>query len=155
MTQPSVRRATTDDLDAIESLADEAGRELRPQRGGAFLVDAPDRVSADRSRVIHAIDAPDRGVWVAAIDDAVVGYAVATMRTLTESATAVIDELFTSAEARSVGVGERLVEEIVAWAIINEATGVSATALPGARATKNFFEGLGMKARAIVVHRDL
>ena len=35
------------------------------------------------------------------------------------------------------------------------AIGVDALALPGDRATKNFFETFGLKARAIVVHLSL
>jgi hypothetical protein len=44
---------------------------------------------------------------------------------------------------------------IVAWGTERGAVGIDAVVLPGARETKNFFESFGLKARALVVHRDL
>jgi hypothetical protein len=44
---------------------------------------------------------------------------------------------------------------LVAHASDAGAIGIDALALPGDRATKNFFETFGLKARAIVVHRSL
>lgn len=155
MTTPAVRPVTADDLDALRALALEATHELRSQRGGAFLVDAIDRPTRDDASMIAHLHEPDRAAWVATIDDVVVGYAYASMRATSSERFVMIDELFTSHGARAIGVGERLVDEVSAWAIVNGASGVSATALPGARETKNFFEGMGLKARAIIVHREL
>lgn len=41
------------------------------------------------------------------------------------------------------------------WFVGAGCTGVDALALPGARATKNFFEENGFTARLLVVHRRL
>ncbi len=155
MTTPAVRPVTADDLDALRVLVLEATRELRAQRGGSFLVDAIDRPTRDEAAMLAHVHDADRAAWVATIDDVAVGYAYASLRATTTTRIVMIDELFTTPEARAIGVGERLVDEVSAWAIVNEASGVSAVALPGARETKNFFEGMGMKARSIVVHRDL
>ena len=46
-------------------------------------------------------------------------------------------------------------DAVLAWAGEQGCVGVDALALPGDRATKNFFETFGLVARAIVVHRDL
>ena len=67
----------------------------------------------------------------------------------------VIDDLFTEPGARSVGVGEAMLAVIVEWGTDRGAVGIDAVVLPGARETKNFFESFGLKARALVVHRDL
>ena len=44
---------------------------------------------------------------------------------------------------------------LIAEATARGAVGIEALALPGDRATKNFFEAQGMVARAIIVHRQL
>jgi hypothetical protein len=43
----------------------------------------------------------------------------------------------------------------VAWCREQACVGIDALALPGNRATKNFFEMLGFTARALVVHKVL
>ena len=48
-----------------------------------------------------------------------------------------------------------LFAEALAWMGRIGCTGVDALALPGARATKNFFEENGFTARLLVVHRPL
>jgi GNAT superfamily N-acetyltransferase len=58
-------------------------------------------------------------------------------------------------DARSVGVGEALMDLIVAWCEQRRCVGIDAHALPGNRATKNFFETFGFKARLLTVHRPL
>ena len=68
---------------------------------------------------------------------------------------AVVEELFVEPEARSVGVGEALIGALLDDAQDRGAAAVQSMALPGDRATKNFFESQGMVARAILVHRWL
>ena len=46
------------------------------------------------------------------------------------------------------------VSDLIAWAHEAGAVGIDALALPGDRATKNFFETAGLTARAILVHRS-
>ncbi len=94
--------------------------------------------------------------WRAPFDGVIVGYAVARLeRSPTAPLLAVIEDLFTEPEARSVGVGEAMLGAVVEWGTERGAVGIDAMALPGARDTKNFFETFGLKARALVVHRDL
>ena len=64
-----------------------------------------------------------------------------------------IVELFVSPWARELGVGEHLMAATVSWARDRGCEGIDAVALPGDRATKNFFESHGLVARAILVHR--
>jgi len=72
-----------------------------------------------------------------------------------EGLLAVVRDLYVEPAARGVGVGAATMEAILAWAGERGCIGVDALALPGSRATKNFFEGFGLVARAIVVHRSL
>ena len=46
-------------------------------------------------------------------------------------------------------------DHILAWARDHGCFGLDSLALPGDRATKNFFESFGLVARAIVVHKPL
>ena len=66
-----------------------------------------------------------------------------------------IEEIFVEPDARSVGVGEALADLLLDAAAERGALGVDSLALPGDRATKNFFETQGMVARGIIVHRQV
>jgi ribosomal protein S18 acetylase RimI-like enzyme len=66
-----------------------------------------------------------------------------------------IIDLYVDPGAREVGVGELLADACLEWCGARGCRGVDALVLPGNRATKNFFEGLGLTARAIVVHKSL
>ena len=95
-------------------------------------------------------------VWVGTLDDASVGFAVARLVVLADGTSlAAVDALYVLPEARGVGLGEALMDEVLAWAAAGGAAGIDAVALPGDRVTKNFFERYGMTARALQVHRRL
>ncbi len=99
---------------------------------------------------------PTRSVWVGTIDDYIVGYAAGRIEDLAPGERlGVIEDLFVEAEARSVGVGDALANAIVGWFMSRGCTSADALALPGARATKNFFEESGFTARLLVMHRRL
>ena len=99
---------------------------------------------------------PSRLVVVGCVDEVVVGYGMVRLKGLPDGRPlGVIDDLFTHPEARGIGVGEAMMDEILAWCRDHRCTGVDAVALPGNRHTKNFFETFGLTARAIVVHRSL
>lgn len=152
----TARRATPADLDAIAALADGALDELEPTRGGSVWIRREARARPTRDSLAAALDDPGQLVLVGCVDDAVVGYAAARVEVLRDhSRLAVIDDLFTDPGARGVGVGEAMMDEVVAWATRQGCFGIDALALPGNRATKNFFETFGLVARAIVVHRPL
>ena len=95
-------------------------------------------------------------VLVGTIDGVVVGYATARTERLRDgSLLGVIGDLFVDEEGRGVGVGEALMDAILAWCSEHGCQGVDALALPGARATKNFFEGSGFTARLLVMHHRM
>jgi GNAT superfamily N-acetyltransferase len=150
------RRATTQDLPTLERLAAEAVAELVPQRGGAMWARTVGRRAPYVEGFVHALDDPTAVVLCGTVDGSVVGYAVAHLDPLADdSLLAVIDDLYTEPGARTVGVGEVLLGEIVTWATERGAVGLDAIVLPGSRETKNFFETFGLRARALVVHREL
>lgn len=113
--------------------------------------EAPDAAAFGRS-----LDAEDRRFWMANLDGASVGFAAARLRRLTDgSLLADIEALYVLPEARGVGLGEALMEAVLAWAAAAGAAAVDSVALPGDRVTKNFFERFGLTARALQVHRRL
>jgi len=67
----------------------------------------------------------------------------------------VVDDLYTEAGIRELGLGEVTMQALVDWCAEQGCFGVDSLALPGDRHTKNFFESFGLVARAIVVHRSL
>lgn len=94
-------------------------------------------------------------VIVGTIDDAVVGFGSARFDDREGiGRVGVIDGLFVEPEARSVGVGETILDEIMRHGTQAGCIGWDAFALPGDRTTKNFFETMGFKARLLVMHRD-
>jgi len=91
---------------------------------------------------------------VGTTEDLVVGYGVARYETLRDGTRlGVIEEIFVEPEARAVGVGELLVERLFAFCADAGCIGVDATALPGDRQAKNFFERAGLTARSLVMNR--
>jgi ribosomal protein S18 acetylase RimI-like enzyme len=67
----------------------------------------------------------------------------------------VITDLYVEPAARSVGVGEAVTAAIADHCRSRGCAGIDVVALPGHRATKNFFEEQGFTARAIVMHHSL
>jgi GNAT superfamily N-acetyltransferase len=147
----SARRATAADAASLTALDEAARLAVAAQRGGRLLL-AHDLVAFDPS----SVDDPDRLVVVGTIDDVPVGYAVVRIEALgADGQLAVLDALFVEPEARDVGVGEAMMDLVLHWSAARGVDGVDGLALPGDRATKNFFERFGLTARAIVVHRAL
>jgi ribosomal protein S18 acetylase RimI-like enzyme len=152
----AVRPATADDIAVLAELAAAAIDELRPTKGGSVFTRREAREPPFDASLRADIDAADVLVLVGTIDDAVVGYAVAHVESLHDgSRLGVITDLFVETEARAVGVGELLADEIVRWAVARDCVGIDSIVLPGNRETKNFFETFRFTARAIVVHRRL
>ena len=148
----TARPAERPDLDRVAELSEAAAAELTAFRGGELFV-AREARSAPGP---EALDDATRRIVVGAIDDSVVGFADAQLDPGRDgSLIARIDTLYVEPEARAVGVGEELMAAIVGWATTHDAAGIDATALPGARDTKNFFEGSGFTARLLVMHHRL
>jgi GNAT superfamily N-acetyltransferase len=157
----AARPASEVDIEAVTHLADEAVTQLREQRGGAlWLAHLPADV-LDAGALRELLEDPAYEVAVGTIDGVPVGYVVAERVEIRSPGTglpeplAVIRQLYVEPDARSVGVGEALVELVLAWARAGGCIGVEGFALPGDRATKNLFERYGLVARAILVHRSL
>ena len=151
-----VRPAGPGDLPDLARLASDAVAELLPQRGGAMWARTIGRQPPYEEGLANALADPEVLVLVGTVHDVAVGYAVARLDPVADGARlVVIEDLFTEPDARSIGVGEAMLEAVVAWGTEQGAVGVDAVVLPGARDTKNFFETFGMKARALVVHRSL
>jgi GNAT superfamily N-acetyltransferase len=151
------RWAGPDDLPEVLDLAREAVQVMRAQRGGPVWTIREARPEPFEADLVHALaGSAGRRVAVGLIDDAVVGYATMHPERLHDgSQLAVVTDLYVTPGARGVGVGEALMDLLIDAARADGAVGIDSLALPGDRATKNFFERFGLTARAIVVHRSL
>ena len=150
------RPATAEDLPRIAELAELVRYELVPMKGGA-LWSAREAVAEPFEDTYGAlIDHDDALVVVGTVDETVVGFGVVTLERLRTGETlGVISDLFVEPGARAVGVGEAMADDLVAFCATRGCTGIDALALPGHRTAKNFFEGSGFTARALVMHRAL
>ncbi len=154
--EESVRIAEPADVGILESLVTAARAELPDKRGGDVVQRLDPYRPDPGTRVMAAVGDPDATVLLGCIDGTPVGYGLMTVGPVSDgSLHAVVAELFVDPGARAVGVGEALIEALKADAVERGAVAIQSTALPGDRATKNFFESQGMVARAILVHRWL
>jgi len=149
MIDPTVRRCAGDDGDVAELavLEAEARAALVDQRGGArWLVEHPvvGEGWLDRCR--------SSDVWLAHIDDVVVGYMVADLGV---DRIVRIDQVWVTPLARELGFGDGLLEAAIASARERGAVAVEGQALPGDRQTKNLYERAGIVARLITTYREL
>lgn len=142
----AVRAATQTDAADLALMEREAREALAEQRGGPRRLD---EVAAVGDWTL-AVQTPDR-VWVATIDEVVVGY----LELLIEHEVAEVRQVWVHPGAREVGLGDSLLEHAVAAARRNGCTMLEGTALPGDRETKNLYERAGITARKIVVSTRL
>jgi GNAT superfamily N-acetyltransferase len=152
----SSRPATAEDIPRVVELAELMRAELGAMRGGALWLerDAWPEPLTDTYDALLARD--DSLLLVGSIDDAVLAFGAVVVEQLRSGARlGVVTDLFVEAEAREVGIGEVLVEALVAHCRAAGCIGVDATALPGHRAAKNFFETHGFTARALAMHKRL
>ncbi len=150
MIDPTVRIADPargDDLAQLALLEREARSALVGQRGGdRWLVEHPAIHDAWAQRCAGS------DVFVAAIDDVVVGYLVAD---LGADHVLRIDQVWVTPEARELGFGDELLATAIAAAITRGAVAVEGQALPGDRHTKNLYERAGIVARLITTFKWL
>ena len=150
------RAAVAADVAALARLSRVARDEMEPQRGGFVFNRRERRAEPVEDTFMADLADPSRAVWIGLIDDEPVGYAAAAIEQLRDGTTlGVIHDLFVEADAREVSVGEVLMDTVIAWLRECGCAAVDAIALPGDRATKNFFEGSGFSARLLVMHRKL
>ena len=145
--QQVVRPFAADDSAAVAALEHEARAVLSEQRGGpAHLAERP--AVGDWAKLLAT---PGQLVWVATIDEVVVGY----LQLQILASAAEVLQVYVHPEAREVGFGDWLLEAALAAARERGCTVFEGTALPGDRATKNLYERAGIKARKITVSVQL
>jgi GNAT superfamily N-acetyltransferase len=150
------RPATAEDVPRIAELAELARRELTPMKGGALWAGREAIAPPFEEAYTALLGRDDALVVVGTVDDTVVGFGVVTLERLRSGDTlGIFTDLFVEPDARAVGVGEAMAQALVAFCADQGCVGIDALALPGHRATKNFFEESGFTARALVMHRPL
>ena len=140
------RAATADDAAVLAALTTAAIGEQVDSRGGSVWA------------VREAVRDPglEATTFVGTVDDAVVGFARVGVDELADQRRlGTVTQLYVEAGAREVSVGEVLLDTCIDWCRERGCVGIDAHALPGNRATKNFFETAGLTARLIVVHKAL
>ena len=152
----TARSASADDAAILEKLYSELESEMIALKPVWSLTDGlaePVGVA-----LLGAINEKRSEVIVGEIDGVAVGLLIWHDTELLPQADgmriAVIQVIFTSEQARHVGVGEAMIDRF-----LEDATGhgidlFDAVVPPGHREAKNFFESNGFKARRIVMHRD-
>ena len=143
MIDPVVREFTAADEPAVYELADIARESIREARGGARWIE---------THPLPEWTNPEVSVLVADLDGLVVGYLVGR---LSSGDVLMVDEVFVLEEARELGFGDALVEEIQRIGRQRGAQRMEAEALPGDRDTKNLWERAGITARLITVSVEL
>ena len=147
------RPATPADVPRAAELARAAIAELAPMRGGEVWRLREARPEPIEEGLVALLDDADARFVVATIDEVVLGYAVARLEHLRDgSVLGVVDDIFVDEDARQIGLGELMIGDLVAWCAERKCIGMDAMALPGHRATKNFFEESGFTARQLVMH---
>ncbi|MDG1198190.1 MAG: GNAT family N-acetyltransferase [Actinomycetota bacterium] len=148
--------ATPEELLIIAELADEAVREQIDGRGGYIWSRRETSTVPYVLSLEASMASPDEEIWVGTLDGAVLSYARAKVEVLrTGEYLGLVTDIYVTPEARSVGLGEALINVIIAWCSERKCVGIDSMALPGNRETKNFFETFGFKARLLTVHRSL
>ncbi len=106
----------------------------------------------------RALEAPDTIVLVGEIDGVTFGFLVARVRSMLpqagEEKIGSIILVYVDEDARQVGVGEAMLNEVMADLRRRGIAKFDAHVLPGHRLAKNFFESGGFSARSIVMHHS-
>lgn len=150
------RPATIEDLDMVVALITEAHHEIAVSKGGPLYLRREGRQQPVSDSLRHAVTDDDQFVVVGTLDDSGVGYATVTTEILPDGAQiAEIGEIFVLPDGRGVGVGEVMLDAVMAWARERGCTHLEGSVLPGNRAGKNFFERAHMVTRILRVSTAL
>jgi len=145
--EQAVRSLAQADAADVAALEREARAALLDQRGGpAHLAERPS--VGDWGALTQG---SGQRVWVATIDDVLVGY----LQLQIVGDAAEVMQVYVHPEAREIGFGDWLLEAAVAAARSEGCAVLEGTALPGDRQTKNLYERAGIKARKITVSTPL
>ncbi len=152
----AARLATPADLARLAELARAVISELAPTRGGAVWRAREARPEPVDETLGALLDDPDGRLLAGTIDGVIIGYAAAHIEQLADgSRLGIVDDIFVEEEGRGVGLGEAMLDDLVAWCTERGCFGMDAMALPGHRVTKNFFKEAGFTARKLIVHHSL
>jgi GNAT superfamily N-acetyltransferase len=152
---PSVRAATEADVPAVVAMAEAAAAALHGSRGAELML-LREAEPPEATQIAEWLHKGDVCILVGTLDDVAVAGAIAHLEVLTGGTRlAVVTMLWVDEAARSVGVGEAVLNELVRWARAAGCNSIDAYALPGERITKNFFEAAGFKARLLTVSHRL
>ena len=154
--EEAARPATSTDIDDIVVLAAALRAQMSAERGGPLWA-AHDALPIATPELLTArLEAAGLATMVGTLDGAVLAYGFAHSESIGATGLiGVIDELFVLEPARAVGLGETLLRALVDWCTAAGIThGIDATALPGDRLAKNFFESAGFKARRLIMHKS-
>ena len=144
-----VRAAAVGDAAVLAWLDGEARAHLADRRGGPeWLAEVSAWNELDAARFVGTDECC---VLVAELDDVPVGYAAA----VCIGAVCRVERLYVDPQARELGLGEEMLDQLMDFAARTGVERIESTALPGDRETKNLFERFGMKARLLVVSRRL
>lgn len=152
------RPASAADVAVLARLWRDALAEVTPIRGGAALAADGHRPEPLEDDLTADLDRPDRLLACGHLDGVVLGIIAGRARPSPvpgEDPVAVIELIYTEPDARAVGIGEAMLALAHQWAIDRGCTAIEAPALPGSRKAKAFFEGAGMVARLLIMHRPL
>ena len=152
MTVEAVRRAVVADVSAIAELERAARAGIADARGGAAaLAETPPH--DDWAAVL--VD-PTRHVFVATIDDVVLGYLELVLPTTGGlGGTWLVRQVYVDPGARELGLGDDLLGAAIDAARVGGGAAIESWALPGDRDTKNLFERAGVTARKLIVAKRL
>jgi ribosomal protein S18 acetylase RimI-like enzyme len=144
-----IRVAGVDDASAIALLEGEARAALVDARGGAALLAEQPAVGDWAGRIAGR----DHRVWVATIDDVVVGYLDLLLPV--DRGAGVVTQVYVHPEAREVGFGDYLLAAAIDAIVQAGGSSIESFALPGDRDTKNLYERAGVTARKLIVSKRL
>jgi GNAT superfamily N-acetyltransferase len=145
---PTIRladRHDADDVAQLELLEKEARAALDGQRGGERWLIEHLEIG---EQWIERCETDD--VWVAHMDDVLVGYMVAL---LGADLIIRVDQVWVTPAARELGFGDGLLAAAIAGARERNAVAVEGQSLPGDRHTKNLYERAGIVARLITTYK--
>lgn len=151
----TVRMAEPYDVDTLLALYEGLESEMAALRPAWPLVDGLAHPAADA--LAGLVSDGSWQTYVAELEGLVVGFLFSRDEDLLPQAggslMGSIRLIYTTPEARQVGVGEALMERFLDDARGRGVTLFDAHVSPGHRLAKNFFEAHGFKARSIVMHR--
>jgi GNAT superfamily N-acetyltransferase len=150
----SARPAINADVFRLVSLYREMEEEQTVRKPIWALTDGLD-MRFDLS-LFRAIETDDSFVLAGEIDDAIVGFAWATIEPMLDRANGAklgrLRLIYTEPEARGVGVGHVMLTEIMDLLRLEGIHDFDAPVGPGQRAAKNFFESHRFAARSIIMY---